>query len=184
MKLFNKTIDVQYEGKIYRISIIRKNIKNIYFRYKEHVIVVTAPIFVSEEQIKKSLFKLFPKIIKQKPLKEEAITKDYGSMQEYVFISCWTKESTESIPLWKIYGNNCHGVRLESDTKYICFEGEEGKGSGRSIPGFDLYEALSQCNDTIQKFGGHSMAVGINVKKAQFKFLSDTENSQKSRGEL
>ena len=28
----------------------------------------------------------------------------------------------------------------------ICFEGEEGKGSGRSIPGFDLYEALSHCN--------------------------------------
>ena len=55
----------------------------------------------------------------------EAITKDYGSVQDYVFISCWSNESTESIPLWKIYGNNCHGVRLESDTKYIHFEGEE-----------------------------------------------------------
>lgn len=55
----------------------------------------------------------------------EAITEDYGSMQDYVFISCWSKESTESIPLWKIYGNNCHGVRLESDTKYIHYEGEE-----------------------------------------------------------
>ena len=55
----------------------------------------------------------------------EAISKDYGSMQDYVFISCWTNESTESIPLWKIYGNNCHGVRLESDTNYIHFEGEE-----------------------------------------------------------
>lgn len=55
----------------------------------------------------------------------EAITKDYGSMQDYVFISCWSNESIESIPLWKIYGNNCHGVRLESDTQYIHFEGEE-----------------------------------------------------------
>lgn len=40
-----------------------------------------------------------------------------------------------------------------------------GKGSGRSIPGFDLHEALMQCLDTIEKFGGHSMAVGITIKK-------------------
>lgn len=40
-----------------------------------------------------------------------------------------------------------------------------GKGSGRSIPGFDLHEALMKCSDTIEKFGGHSMAVGITVKK-------------------
>ena len=40
-----------------------------------------------------------------------------------------------------------------------------GKGSGRSIPGFDLHEALMKCSDTIEKFGGQSMAVGITVKK-------------------
>ena len=40
-----------------------------------------------------------------------------------------------------------------------------GKGSGRSIPGFDLHEALMKCLDTIEKFGGHSMAVGITIKK-------------------
>ena len=40
-----------------------------------------------------------------------------------------------------------------------------GKGSGRSIPGFDLHEALTKCMDSIEKFGGHSMAVGITVKK-------------------
>ena len=50
----------------------------------------------------------------------------------------------------------------------LCEEDECGKGSGRSIPGFDLYEALSQCNDQIDRFGGHSMAVGISVKKDKF----------------
>ena len=40
-----------------------------------------------------------------------------------------------------------------------------GKGSGRSIPGFDLHEALTKCMDTIEKFGGHSMAVGITIRK-------------------
>ena len=44
-----------------------------------------------------------------------------------------------------------------------------GKGSGRSIPGFDLHEALMQCLDTIEKFGGHSMAVGITIKKENLK---------------
>ncbi len=43
-----------------------------------------------------------------------------------------------------------------------------GKGSGRSIPGFDLHDALMQCMDTIEKFGGHSMAVGITVRKENF----------------
>ena len=51
-----------------------------------------------------------------------------------------------------------------------------GKGSGRSIPGFDLHEALMQCTDTIEKFGGHSMAVGITVKKENFeKFKEELE---------
>lgn len=40
-----------------------------------------------------------------------------------------------------------------------------GKGSGRSIPGFDLHDALMKCSDSIEKFGGHSMAVGITVKE-------------------
>ena len=55
-----------------------------------------------------------------------------------------------------------------------------GKGSGRSIPGFDLHEALMQCRDTIEKFGGHSMAVGITVQKDNFlKFRREFEQIAK-----
>ncbi len=50
----------------------------------------------------------------------------------------------------------------------VCFEGDEGRGSGRSVPGFDLHEALMNCSTYIDKFGGHSMAIGINVKKKNF----------------
>lgn len=64
----------------------------------------------------------------------------------------------------------------------LCEEGEEGKGSGRSIPGFDLYEALTECNELIEKFGGHSMAVGINVKKDNFeKFKEKFEEIAKQK---
>ena len=63
----------------------------------------------------------------------------------------------------------------------ICFEGDEGKGSGRSIPGFDLHEALMKCSDTIEKFGGHSMAIGITVKKDKFEeFKQEFEEYAKS----
>lgn len=51
----------------------------------------------------------------------------------------------------------------------LCIEDDMCKGSGRSIPGFDLHDALMKCTDTIEKFGGHSMAVGITVKKEKFK---------------
>ena len=47
----------------------------------------------------------------------------------------------------------------------LCLEDGIGKGSGRSIPGFDLHDALNKCLDTIDKFGGHAMAVGITVKE-------------------
>lgn len=50
----------------------------------------------------------------------------------------------------------------------IGFENGEGKGSGRSIQGFDLHEALSKCSSHIERFGGHSMAIGITVKESEF----------------
>lgn len=50
----------------------------------------------------------------------------------------------------------------------VCFEGDEGKGSGRSVDGFDLHEALSACSDTLLKYGGHAMAIGLTLKKEEF----------------
>ena len=53
-------------------------------------------------------------------------------------------------------------------TILICFDEDIGKGSGRSIPGFDLHEALMKCGKNLEKFGGHSMAVGVTIKKEKF----------------
>lgn len=64
----------------------------------------------------------------------------------------------------------------------LCEEDDIGKGSGRSIPGFDLYEALTQCKNAIEKFGGHSMAVGISVKKENLEmFKKELEQISKER---
>lgn len=53
-------------------------------------------------------------------------------------------------------------------TILIDFEDGEGKGSGRSIPGFDLHEALNYSSEHLEKFGGHAMAVGLTIKKEEF----------------
>jgi single-stranded-DNA-specific exonuclease len=40
-----------------------------------------------------------------------------------------------------------------------------GKGSGRSIPGISLVEALDSCRDLIEAGGGHEMAAGVSVRE-------------------
>ncbi|MDI6687349.1 MAG: single-stranded-DNA-specific exonuclease RecJ [Desulfobacterales bacterium] len=39
-----------------------------------------------------------------------------------------------------------------------------GKGSARSIPGFNIYKGLMSCSDLLETFGGHSMAAGLKIK--------------------
>jgi len=43
-----------------------------------------------------------------------------------------------------------------------------GKGSGRSIEGLNLVEALNRCADSLGNFGGHEMAAGLAVREANF----------------
>ena len=50
----------------------------------------------------------------------------------------------------------------------ICMEDEIGKGSGRSIPGFDLHNALCKTSQFLQKYGGHEMAVGLSLYNKDF----------------
>jgi single-stranded-DNA-specific exonuclease len=38
-------------------------------------------------------------------------------------------------------------------------------GSARSINGFDLYDAISQCSDLLDKFGGHKYAAGLTLER-------------------
>ena len=42
-------------------------------------------------------------------------------------------------------------------------EGELAKGSGRSVFGLNLVEALGECNDLLGSWGGHPMAVGVSL---------------------
>ncbi len=50
-------------------------------------------------------------------------------------------------------------------------EGEEWRGSGRSIDGFDLAAALRHCDDLLVRHGGHAMAAGLSVHPGKLDLL-------------
>ena len=58
----------------------------------------------------------------------------------------------------------------------VLTDAEDGiKGSGRSIPGYNMFEELSKVGELFTKFGGHPMAAGMSLPK---------ENLQKLRSQL
>lgn len=58
-------------------------------------------------------------------------------------------------------------------TILIGFEENIGKGSGRSVPGFDLHEALHRLGGYLDKYGGHEMAVGVTINRGNFAQFSE-----------
>lgn len=45
--------------------------------------------------------------------KREALSSDFGSFAQYIFISCWTETSEENLALWNMYTPKMRGVRIE-----------------------------------------------------------------------
>ena len=65
----------------------------------------------------------------------------------------------------------------------ICLENGKGKGSGRSISGFDLHDALCKTSNYLDKYGGHEMAVGLSLEENQFsKFKEEFEKLSDKAG--
>lgn len=72
--------------------------------------------------------------------------------------------------------------RFFKPTILIGFEEKEGKGSGRSIPGFDLHKALEDSKKYLDKYGGHEMAVGLSLERKNFdEFKNYFENLAKEK---
>jgi single-stranded-DNA-specific exonuclease len=62
----------------------------------------------------------------------------------------------------------------------VLIAGTEGlwKGSGRSIPSFDLHSALGACSDLLERFGGHRAAAGLSIRPAQVEAFADAFAAQ------
>lgn len=58
----------------------------------------------------------------------------------------------------------------------INWDDEEGRGSCRSVEGFDIQAALQACSSHLLRFGGHPMAAGLTIDKAQMPlFVNELE---------
>jgi single-stranded-DNA-specific exonuclease len=58
-------------------------------------------------------------------------------------------------------------------TFLLQIDGHTARGSGRSIPAFDLYQGLHQCARWLQRFGGHQYAAGLTMDVAQLPYLQE-----------
>jgi single-stranded-DNA-specific exonuclease len=52
-----------------------------------------------------------------------------------------------------------------------------GKGSGRSIAGLNIYDALTACKSCLENYGGHSMAAGLKIREEYITDFQDTFES-------
>lgn len=90
-------------------------------------------------------------------------------------------DQRSAIVLWKKdWHNGVVGIvasRLKDRFQKPCFlfslNEEFGKGSGRSIPPFSLFNALSNISGSCEKFGGHTLAAGVLVRKGRLKEFRD-----------
>ena len=55
--------------------------------------------------------------------------------------------------------------RIHRPAIVIALDGEVGRGSGRSIPPFDLHGAISACAGHLDRFGGHHQAAGLDIRR-------------------
>ncbi|HET9134474.1 MAG TPA: single-stranded-DNA-specific exonuclease RecJ [Gemmatimonadales bacterium] len=63
--------------------------------------------------------------------------------------------------------------RYGRPTFMVGVSGEVGKGSGRSIDGFDLHAALAECDDLLERWGGHRMAAGLTIRRDRIPAFRD-----------
>lgn len=57
------------------------------------------------------------------------------------------------------------------------FDGDIGKGSGRSIKGFSMLEGLKACHDLLEEYGGHELAAGLTIHRKNLQEFKDRLNA-------
>ncbi len=63
----------------------------------------------------------------------------------------------------------------------ISIDGDVGKGSGRSIKGFNINEAISECKSLLIKYGGHELAAGLTIDKSNVSAFRKAINEYASK---
>lgn len=66
----------------------------------------------------------------------------------------------------------------------LSFDGSVGKGSGRSVKGFSMLEALSACADLLDEYGGHELAAGLTISRDRLDEFSVRINTFAASGKM
>ncbi|MDR1689352.1 MAG: single-stranded-DNA-specific exonuclease RecJ [Clostridiales bacterium] len=81
-------------------------------------------------------------------------------------------ESIAGIVAGRIKDKLNHPVIVLTDSSDL----ETAKGSARSIEGYNMFESLNACSDLLSRFGGHTMAAGMSIKKVNIPLLEEFLN--------
>ncbi|MBR2043965.1 MAG: single-stranded-DNA-specific exonuclease RecJ [Clostridia bacterium] len=98
------------------------------------------------------------------------------------------KESLYRDRVIVVAGENWHhgivGIVASKICEYYCkptivlsIDGDLAHGSGRSIEGFSLYDCINSAREYTEKFGGHSLAAGMTLKKENINIFRSAVNS-------
>ena len=71
--------------------------------------------------------------------------------------------------------------RIHRPVVLVALNGERGRGSARSVPGFHLYEAVAACGEHLERFGGHRQAAGMDVRADRLDAFRDAFSREASR---
>ncbi|MBD3427019.1 MAG: single-stranded-DNA-specific exonuclease RecJ [Candidatus Omnitrophica bacterium] len=63
----------------------------------------------------------------------------------------------------------------------IAFDGDRGKGSGRGVDGFNLFEAIDSSREYLTDFGGHEQACGVKIEKKNLEAFRKSINEHAKR---
>lgn len=68
--------------------------------------------------------------------------------------------------------------RLWRPVALFALDGDRGRGSARSVPGFDVHAALESCAGHLERFGGHAMAAGMDIRADRVRAFADAFRAQ------
>ncbi len=68
--------------------------------------------------------------------------------------------------------------RIHRPTVLVAFQGADGRGSARSIPGFHLYDAVRACSGHLTRFGGHRQAAGMDLRRTSLEAFKTAFNEE------
>ena len=68
-------------------------------------------------------------------------------------------------------------ISFEGAVQSEASEHDVGKGSGRSVKGLNLVEALAHCEDLLVRFGGHELAAGLSIRRGDIPAFRDKINA-------